>query len=181
MTNRQVILHHHDMKRNAVIAALLLLVVFAFSACAGAALDGQTADGAPAFLRDIGKTLSDLKSEQPAGKVIVSLGSFPDSAAICFGEDAEYAHFFFGTQSGDAEKAMSECEKALKCAGFVTTAGVLFPDMDEEMSFDAFFSLIGVDEYEYFGEEMVATGWLRFLYDGMEVWANTNEANADGG
>ena len=58
---------------------------------------------------------------------------------------------FFGTQSGDSEKAMSECEEQLKCAGFVTTANILFPDMEDDMSFEDFFSLIGVDDYEYFG------------------------------
>lgn len=51
----------NDMKRNAVIAVLLLLVVFAFSACAGAASDRQTADGAPAFLSDIGTQSGDAK------------------------------------------------------------------------------------------------------------------------
>ena len=55
----------------------------------------------------------------------------------------------FGTQSGDAEKAMNECEDQLKCAGFVTTASILFPDMEDDMPFEDFFSLIGVDDYEY--------------------------------
>ncbi len=39
---------------------------------------------------------------------------------------------------------MSECEEQLKCAGFVTTANILFPDMEDDMSFEDFFSLIGV-------------------------------------
>ena len=90
----------------------------------------------------------------------------------------------FGTQIGDAEKAMDECAPQLKCAGFVTTAGVLFPDMEDEMSFEDFFSLLGVDEYEYFGDDentTTAEGWLRFQYRGMEVLINTNEAAAGGG
>ena len=58
-------------------------------------------------------------------------------------------YYFFGTQSGDSEKAMNECEDQLKCAGFVTTASILFPDMEDDMSFEDFFSLIGVDDYEY--------------------------------
>lgn len=132
---------------------------------------------------EIGKTLSELKNEYPEGEFIVSLDGFPDSAAICFGEPgAEYVYYFFGMQSGDAEKAMNECEDQLKCAGFVTTANILFPDVEDEMSFEDFFSLIGVDDYEYFGEETItAEGWLRFTYHGMEVMVNTNEAAAGGG
>ena len=167
------------MKRTAVIVILSLLAAFVFSACAPAAPSGQT----PEFLNDIGKTLIELKNEHPEGEIIESLDSSPDCAAICFGEpEAEYAYYFFGTQSGDSEKAMSECEEQLKCAGFVTTANILFPDMEDDMSFEDFFSLIGVDDYEYLaGEEVVSgEGWLRFTYHGMEVMVNTNEVNADG-
>ena len=81
----------------------------------------------------------------------------------------------FGTQSGDSEKAMSECEEQLKCAGFVTTANILFPDMEDDMSFEDFSPLIGVDDYEYFGEDTLRRGWLRFMYQDMEVMVNTNE------
>lgn len=167
------------MKRTAVIVILSLLAAFVFSACAPAAPSGQT----PEFLNDIGKTLIELKNEHPEGEIIESLDSSPDCAAICFGEpEAEYAYYFFGTQSGDSEKAMSECEEQLKCAGFVTTANILFPDMEDDMSFEDFFSLIGVDDYEYFGEDTItAEGWLRFMYSGMEVMVNTNEAVAGGG
>lgn len=132
---------------------------------------------------EIGKTLRELKNEHPEGEVIVSFDGFPDSAAVCFGDpEAEYLYYFFGTQSGDAEKAMNECADQLTCAGFLTTANVLFPEMEEDMSFEAFFSLIGVDDYEYFGEDMTAAqGWLSFTYHGMEVMVNTNEATPGGG
>ena len=48
------------------------------------------------------------------------------------------------------------------------------------MSFQDFFSLIGVDDFEYLlGEDTkTAEGWLRFMYSGMEVMVNTNEAVA---
>ena len=136
------------MKRNPAIAIIMcLLVSFTFSACAPAAPSGQT----PEFFHDIGKTLSELKKEHPEGELIVRLDGSPDSAAICFGDpEAEYLYYFFGTQSGDAEKAMNECEDQLKCAGFVTTASILFPDMEDDMSFEDFFSWIGVGDYEYF-------------------------------
>ena len=167
------------MKRNVVIVTICLLVSFAFSACVPATPSDQT----PEFFNDIGKTLSELRNEYPEGEFIVRLDGFPDCAAICFGDpEAEYVSYFFGTQSGDAEKAMNEYEDQLKCAGFITTANVLFPDMEDDMSFEDFFSLIGVDDYEYFGEDTItAEGWLRFMYSGMEVMVNTNEAVAGGG
>ena len=115
------------MKRTAVIVILSLLAAFVFSACAPAAPSGQT----PEFLNDIGKTLIELKNEHPEGELIVRPGGFPDNAAVCFGEpEAEFAYYFFRTQGGDAEKVMSECEDQLKCAGFLTTADILFPDME---------------------------------------------------
>ena len=166
------------MKRNVVIATIFLFVSFAFSACAPVANSDQT----PEFFNEIGKTLSELKNEYPEGEFIVNLDGFPDNAAICFGEpEAEYIYYFFGTQSGDAEKAMNECEDQLKCAGFVTTANILFPDMKDEMSFEEFFSWIGVDDYEYLGEDTVAAGWLRFMYNGMEIMMNTNEVSTGDG
>ena len=166
------------MKRNAALAAIALLASFACSACAPASPSGQT----PEFFHDIGKTLSELKTEHPEGELIVRPGGFPDSAAVCFGEpEAEFVYYFFGAQSGDAEKAMNECEDQLKCAGFLTTAGVLFPDMEDEMSFEDFFSQIGVDDYEYLVEGTAADGWLSFQYRDMEVMVNTNEITPDGG
>ena len=171
------------MKRNVVIAIIFLLVSFTVSACAPVApIDSDTST--PEFFNDIGKTLSELKNEHPEGEFIVSLDGFPDSAAACFGEQgAEYVYFFFGGQSGDFEKAMNECEDQLKCAGFVTTASILFPDMEDDMSFEDFFSLIGVDDYEYLlGPEVITgEGWLRFTYHDMEVMVNTNEAAPGGG
>ena len=167
------------MKRNIVLASIFLLVSFSFSACAPVTPDGQ----APEFLNDIGKTLSELKNEHPEGEFVVRLDGFPDAAAACFGEQgAEYVSFFFGGQSGDFEKTMNECEDQLRCAGFITTADVLFTDMEDAMSFQDFFALIGVDDYEYFGEDTItAEGWLRVMYRGMEVMVNTNEVTPGGG
>ena len=191
-----------NMKRNAVIAIIFLLVSFAFSACVPTAPSDQASEGhniaengasteipgyhnisTPEFFNNIGKTLSELKNEYPEGEFVASLDGFPDSDAACFGgPGAEYAYFFFGGQSGDFEKAMDECEEQIKCAGFITTANILFPDMEDDMSFEDFFSLISIDDYEYLlGEEMITgEGWLRFTYNGMEVMVNTNEVNADG-
>ena len=167
------------MKRNIVLASIFLFVSFSFSACAPVTPGGQ----APEFLNDIGKTLSELKNEHPEGEFVVRLDGFPDAAAACFGEQgAEYVSFFFGGQSGDFEKTMNECEDQLRCAGFITTADVLFTDMEDAMSFQDFFALIGVDDYEYFGEDTItAEGWLRFMYRGMEVMVNTNEVTPGGG
>lgn len=189
------------MKRNAALAAVLLLAVLIMSACAPAAPGGQTSEDlrsggngssadipddrdteAPEFFEDLGKTLSELKQEHPDGELAVDLEGFPENAAACFEEaGADYAYFFFGMQSGDAEKAMNEQADQLKCAGFITTAGVLFADMKEDMSFADFFALIGVDDYEYFDGDTTAEGWLKFVYQGMEVMVNTNEPTAGGG
>ena len=49
------------------------------------------------------------------------------------------------------------------------------------MSFQDFFSLIGVDDYEFLGEDTTAAGWLRFMYCGLEVMVNTNETTPGGG
>jgi len=142
---------------------------------------GHRNTSTPEFFDDIGKTLSELKNEHPEGKFTVSLDGFPDSAAACFGEQgAKYVYFFFGGQSGDFEKAMNECEEQIKCSGFITTANILFTDMEDDMSVQDFFSLIGVDDYEYLGEDTTAEGWLRFMYSGMEVMLDTNEAVAGG-
>ena len=114
----------------------------------------------------------------------MSLDGFPSRAAACFGEPgAEYIYYFFGGHSGDFEKAMNECEEQLKCAGFVTTTNILFPDMEDAMSFQDFFSLIGVDDYEYLSGEdpITGEGWLRFMYRGLEVMVNTNEPKPGGG
>ena len=137
----------------------------------------------PEFIHDIGRTLSELKNEYPEGEFIVKPDGFPGHAAVCFGvPKAEYLYYFFGTQSGDAEKAMNECEDRLKCAGFLTTTNVLFPEMKDDMGFEDFFSLIGVEDYEYFGEDTItAEGWLRFTYNDMEVMVNTNEPSSGGG
>ena len=190
------------MKRNVVLAIIFLLVLFACSACAPVAPNDQISEDSniaengvsteipgyrntstPEFFSDIGKTLSELKNKYPEGKFIVSLDGFPDIAAACFGEQgAEYVYFFFGGHSGDFEKTMNECEEQIKCSGFITTANILFTDMEDDMSFQDFFSLIGVDDYEYFGEDTItAEGWLRFTYNGMEVMVNTNEAVVGGG
>lgn len=165
------------MRRNAALAAIALLVSFVCSACAPAAPSGQT----PEFFDDIGKTLSELKTEHPEGKFMVNLDGFPDYAAACFGESgADYVYYFFGGHSGDFEKAMDELGDQLKCAGAITTANVLFPDMEEDMSFADFFSLVGVDDYEYLGADTVAEGWIRFLYQDMEVMVSPTGDGSDG-
>lgn len=112
---------------------------------------------------------------------MVNLGGFPDHAAACFGEPGtDYVYYFFGGHSGDFEKAMDELGDQLKCAGAITTANVLFPDMEEDMSFADFFSLIGVDDYEYLGADTVAEGWIRFLYQDMEVMVSPTGDGPDG-
>ena len=176
-------------KPTMIIVVLAVIVCVGLTAClssnpqSGTGKNNLSAMG-DLKAEDVGKTLSELKKEHPEGELIVRPDGLPGSAAICFGEpEGEYAYYFFGTQSGDAEKAMNELEDQLTCAGFLTTANILFPEMKDDMSLEAFFSLIGVDDYEYLvGEEVISgEGWLRFTYHGMEVMVNTNEVNAAGG
>lgn len=190
------------MKRIIVAAMLFLLATVAVSACGHEVSSGQASHNSsivenntssvisdtsktatPEFFNDIGKTLIQLKNECPAGEIIVSLDGFPDRAAACFGEQgADYLFVFFGGQSGDFEYAMNEYAQQLTCAGFIATANILFPEMDDNMSFHDFFSFIGVDKYEYFTNDTItAQGWLRFMYHGMEVMVNTYDAVAGGG
>ena len=186
------------MFRKTSLISLSLALLLIVSACTSAFPSGQTSEGSsasteipghentstPEFLNEIGKTLHELKNEYPEGEFIVSLDGFPSCAAACFGKPgAEYIYYFFGGHSGDFEKAMNECEEQLKCAGFVTTTNILFPDMEDAMSFQDFFSLIGVDDYEYLSGEDTITGegWLRFMYRGLEVMVNTNEPKPGGG
>ena len=167
------------MKRSTVITLLFLLITLVISACSPAVHNDQS----PGFLNDIGKTLTELKAEHPECEFVVVLHGFPDFAASCFGKkDADFLYFFFGGHDGDFQKAMDQCEDQLKCAGFITTADVLFPNMKDEMTFEEFFSMIGVDEYEHFGEDVpTAQGWLTFMYQNMEVMINPNEPLPDGG
>ena len=154
----------------------LIILTLSLSAC------GDKVPRVPEFFDDIGKTLIVLKNEHPEAEVIIRTDAFPDAAAACFGEQvAEYDYYFFGGQDGDLEKAMNECKEQLKCAGFVTIASVLFPEMKEEMSFSDFFSLIDVSDYIYFSKEdqSVGQGWLRFEYNNMDVWLNANDPTVD--
>lgn len=167
------------MKRSLVITILFLLISLVISACSPAVQNDPT----PKFLNDIGKTLTELKTEHPEGEFVVDLNGFPDFAASCFGtEDSDYLYFFFGGHDGDFKKAMDECEEELKCAGFITTAEVLFPNMKEDMTFEEFFIMIEVDAYERFEEDVpMAQGWLTFMYRDMEVMINPNEPLPGGG
>ena len=192
------------MKPKATISIFLLLALLLFSACtdnAGteqppepptAPENSQTTEApdysapisTPAFFGDMGKTLRTLKDEHPAAETLSRNGAFPDAGAACLaGENAEYAYCFFGGQAGDFRMAMNALEEQLECAGFCAAAKVVFPQMEADMSFAAFFSLIGVAEYTYFGEDDtdITQGWLRFTYHDMDVWLNANEINESGG
>jgi len=178
------------MKHITTILSVLLLVAFTLFACNAQPTESQmpkTSDPSksisiPEFFSDMGKTLNALKVEHPTGEIFSQNSGLPEAAAICYGEpEGEYAYYFFETQDGDAETAMNILGEQLKCAGFLTIAGVLFPEMEEEMSFSDFFSLIGVSDFEYFTEEEPAKGWLYFKHNNMDVLLNTNEINPKGG
>jgi hypothetical protein len=135
----------------------------------------------PEFFNDIGKTLNTLKKEHPGAEIITRNDGLPDAAAICFGEpDGKYSYYFFGMQSGDLNKVIDTYGDQLKCAGFITTADVLFPEMEDNMSFSDFFSLIGVSDYEFDTEEDCMQGMMDFKYNNMKVWLDTREVTTAG-
>lgn len=137
----------------------------------------------PQVLTEIGKPLATLREEHPDGVVLDCPGGYPDAAAICFGEaDGEIAYVFFGTQ-GEIYlfSVMDAYSEELRCSGILTTAGVLFPSMSDEMAFSEFFSLIGVPEYDYIAEtdwdRITGAGWILFDYDGKSAAMDTNDTN----
>jgi hypothetical protein len=178
------------LKQIFTISVILLLVPVVFSACNPPEENPPKIEepdkivtiSIPEFFNDIGKTLNTLKKEHPGAETFAQNDGLPDAAAICFGEpDGKYSYYFFGTQAGDHKKVIDGYGDQLKCAGFLTTAGVLFPEMKDNMSFPDFFSLIGVSDYEYDSEEGPMQGVLDFKYNNMRVCLNTCEFTTGGG
>jgi hypothetical protein len=179
------------MKRTAAILTTLLFILVVFSACKTTGANPPQTEpevpddivtiSMPGFFNDIGKTLNTLKNEYPGAEIFIRNDGFPDAAAACFGEpEGNYIYTFFGGQDGNFEDVMEGYGNQLKCAGFLTTAGVLFPEMEDDMSFSDFFPLIGVSDYKYFSEEGGGQGYLKFKYNNMDVWLDTNEFFTDG-
>lgn len=134
----------------------------------------------PEALSNIGKTLTTLQEEHPDGAIFARPDGYPDAAAICFGEaEGDLAYVFFGTQGVDYLPVMAARGEELRCSGLLTTAGTLFPSMQDAMSFPDFFSLLGVTEYDAITPEeaITAAGWVVFEYDGKQVWMNPGEAD----
>ena len=178
------------MKHTTAILTVLLLaqLMFAVSACTTHAPNGQATElsdnntiSIPEFFNDLGKTLNTLRNEHPGAATFIEPGGFPDAAAACFGEpEGEYTYLLFGGHDGDFEEVMDGYGNQLKCAGFLTTAGVLFPGMGEDMMFSDFFRWIGVSDYTYHTGSGPIEGWLEFKYNNMDVWLNANEDTTGG-
>ena len=167
------------MKRIAAVLVIFVLMPLALSSCAAKAPTPSPGNerslAEPAFFEDIGKTLDELRAEYPKFDAVIRTELFPDAAAVCFGKpDGDFAYFLFGGQDGRYEDVINSCGDQIKCCGFLTTAGTLFPGMIDEMTFTDFFSLIGVTDYDFIDEEGLGEGWLIFLYNSREVWVNTN-------
>ncbi|QHI73461.1 hypothetical protein [Aminipila terrae] len=178
------------MKQKVAILLILLIVSLTFAACSTITSANQaTADSdsskpisIPEFFNDLGKTLNTLKKEHPRDEILIQNDGLPDSATASFGgSEGKYAYFFFDGQDTNFEDVMGKYGNQLKCSGFITTADVLSPEMEDDMTFSDFLSLIGVSDYEYGSKEGSIQGWLNFKYNNMVVWINTNEATTHGG
>ncbi|MDR3238974.1 MAG: hypothetical protein LBT44_02660 [Clostridiales bacterium] len=126
-------------------------------------------------MKDIGKTLAVLRKEHPKG--VYSFAGEINAMAECFGENsAKYSYYFLSRQSPPSleEMAVKYGDK-LKCAGFVTTVGVLFPQTTDGMTLEDFFAKLNVSEYEY-GTYGPVTGWITFNYNGRSVKLGTFES-----
>jgi hypothetical protein len=129
----------------------------------------------PEFFQDIGKTFNTLKKEYP--DAVIQNYNIPDASAQCLGEPkSKYAYYFFGTQDVGLESGVdvNKYGDKLKCAGFYSTAGVLFPEIKDNMSIADFFSAIGVSSYEYSTEVSPNQGWIEFKYKGMDIYLDTS-------
>jgi hypothetical protein len=155
----------------------ILTLAVMVSLCLALASCGKKAQpiaiSTPDFFDNLGKTLNTLKSEHP-GAVLTEDG-FPWAGIQCLGDPADtYANFFFGSQQYGWEHLANEYGDDLKCAGFLTTTGVLFPEIQDEMPVKDFFASLGVSDYRY-DTEGPSEGWVSFTYKDMNVWINTIE------
>ncbi|MDR3344507.1 MAG: hypothetical protein LBT21_02785 [Oscillospiraceae bacterium] len=143
----------------ALIAMLLLL-----SSCGADKSDPapQKTDELPAFFSELGKTLNDLKTEHPA---ITYTGAAAGGAgAECVGDPSEnFSYFFYATQSPPTLEMMAEeYGDRLKCAGFSSTAGVVFSALTKNMPMADFLEVLGITDYDYLSEVVPGGGWLSF-------------------
>lgn len=129
----------------------------------------------------VGKSWNEIKKEHPKGGVVIDQKGLSDAVAICYGnENDPYLYYFFGVQTGDHMKVINKFGDDLRCAGIITTTEILFPSMLDEMTFDEFFAMIGVSEYEYDPDDGMLKGLLFFTYKDMRVTLNINEIDENG-
>jgi hypothetical protein len=130
----------------------------------------------------IGKTYNELKNDYP--NYIPDNGDnrqftqFYDSAFPYLGIlDAKYKFVFYGTQWGPSLEDVSKYYGSeIKCIGLTGDVGNLFPEITSDLSFDEFFSLIDVNEYDYNDkEDSSAYGELSFKYEEFDIVINTTD------
>lgn len=123
----------------------------------------------PSFLDEIGISYQTLLSGHPDAEIEERM--LPDAAAVCLADPAlDYAYYLYPTQSIPFQHLEERIKNELVCAGFATTVGTLFPNVDDSMATDDFFSAIGVSEYHCVSEIGPAMGWITFQYHGLNVY-----------
>lgn len=174
--------------------SLLLALALSLAACSGPKADptptpdSQTTEPTvesqvpikSELLTCIGKPLSALKDEFPAGEVFDRPDGLPDAALICFGEKgSDTSYVFFGTQGVDYLPCMEQYPEQVNCCGVVAPVSALFPMTLEVMTLADFFEEIGISEYHYEEEADVALGWVTFSCGKYTVFINANQRKGE--
>lgn len=161
------------MKKIAFITLTIILLFSLISCSATKEEDNPSNESTtPSFMSETGKTYKTLKEEHPDAKI--KTNAIPDAAAICFSDPtSNYEYILFGTQYLSFDDLKDDIKNELKCAGFVTTVGILFPQATDNMTVSDFFSAIGISDFDYDTETLTLQGWVTFKYHNFDVYLDT--------
>lgn len=131
------------------------------------------------YVDEIGKTYNLIKRENP-DFVYQKIG-LPDSQGQFFGlPDGKYSCFFYGAQTSPTLDEISDkYGDELICTGIISTVGEMFTDTIEQMPLEQFFETYQITEYTYMAEDVLDQGWIRFTYNDLFVWINTNDTGTN--
>ena len=123
----------------------------------------------------VGKTFNQLKKEYPdyvtGNEMYIN---FSDAGYPYLGlSNAQYSFVFFGTQAGPGLADVGKYYgNKIKCIGVTGKVSGLFPAMTTDLSFNDFFSFLGVQKYDYNNwkaTDRPGGGELSFKYKGFDI------------